>query len=78
MATSEIPQDDVLEVSYKMKLQGSEKTANFGDVGTRIESNGVSPSCQRLKNFFRHIDQMIRTREDETVKTTPPIQQNPT
>ena len=75
LATSEIPQENVLEGLYKMKLRGSVQVQTaLAMHDQEIDGDRVMPSYQRLRTVIgQHVDQMIRTRnfkvQNERIET---------
>ena len=67
LTTSEIPEENVFEGLYKMKLQGSAQHQTALAVYDQgMNRDRVLQSYQRLRTLVRrHIDQMIRTRNVE-------------
>ena len=64
LGTSEIPQENVLQSLYKMKLPGSEHLQTVLAIYNQgLNRDKVTPSYQRSRTVVRqHFDQMIRTR----------------
>ena len=61
LGTSELPHENVLEVSYTIKLQGSDQLQTLLALyNQELNRDRVTPSCQRLRTMARqHVDQTI-------------------
>ena len=71
LTTSEMPQENVFEGLYKMKLQGSAQHQTALAVYDQgMNRDRVLQSYQRLRTLVRHIDQMIRMRNFEARNKT--------